>query len=198
MFFFVLLSLEFSLYNMELYSVQQETSWFSLGWRGRCVVLVLARRWLKWHHLRKFTWPGQASFGAAEGFNKLFTHGSLEIWKEALRCNNNNNKEIQTFHCKDFTKVPKNIIIETESQVVCVHYCRALYDPVDTAHHAAARAALLNGFSGRLDISRLAGLFPPSFSELVFGCAPQAAAQHKGSYCRDLIQGLHSFSNMVG
>lgn len=56
----------------------------------------------------------------------------------------------------------------------------------------------LDRFSGALDVSRLAGLFPPSFSELVFGCAPQAAAQHKGSYCQDLIQGLHSFSNMVG
>lgn len=56
----------------------------------------------------------------------------------------------------------------------------------------------LGRFSGGLDVSRLAGLFPPSFSELLFGCAPQAAAQHKGSYCQDLIQGLHSFSNMVG
>ena len=56
----------------------------------------------------------------------------------------------------------------------------------------------LDRFSGALDVSRLAGLFPPSFSELLFGCAPQAAAQHKGSYCQDLIQGLHSFSNMVG
>lgn len=56
----------------------------------------------------------------------------------------------------------------------------------------------LGRFSGALDVSRLAGLFPPSFSELLFGCAPQAAAQHKGSYCQDLIQGLHSFSNMVG
>lgn len=56
----------------------------------------------------------------------------------------------------------------------------------------------LERFSGGLDVSRLAGLFPPSFSELLFGCAPQAVAQHKGSYCQDLIQGLHSFSNMVG
>lgn len=166
-----------------------------------CASCSLIWCWLKRHHLTKFTRLGQASFGAADGFNKLFTRRSLEIWKEASRCYNNNynnQKEIQTFHRKDFTTVPKNIIIRTESQVVCVHYCQALYDPVDTAHHAAARAALPNGFSGRLDISRLAGLFPPSFSELVFGCAPQAAAQHKGSYCQDLIQGLHSFSNMVG
>lgn len=83
-------------------------------------------------------------------------------------------------------------------EVAHFHYCLFLYDTMDIAHHAAARGAPLNSFSGRLDISRLAGLFPPSFSELVFGCAPQAAAQHKGSYCQGLIQGLHSFSNMVG
>lgn len=83
-------------------------------------------------------------------------------------------------------------------QVVHSNYCLFLYDPVDTTHHAAATNAPLNHFSGRLDISRLAGLFPPSFSEPVFSCAPQAVAQHKGSYCQGLIQGLHSFSNMVG
>lgn len=31
-----------------------------------------------------------------------------------------------------------------------------------------------------LDVSRLAGLLPASFSELVFSCAPQAAAQAQG------------------
>lgn len=93
----------------------------------------------------------------------------------------------------------ENVIIwEPQNSVVHFQYCLWLYDPVEMAHRDAARAAALNGFSSRLDVSRLAGLFPPSFSEPVFGCAPQAAAQDKGSYCQALIQGLHSFSNMVG
>lgn len=120
-----------------------------------------------------------------------FSLHSLETRKHASECKSG----IEIFHIKRFAISWCSGNIETETEI---HFCLSLYDPADTAHHAAARAALLNTFSGKLDISRLAGLFPPSFSEPVFACAPQAAAQHKGSYCQDLIQGLHSFSNMVG
>ncbi|TNN69255.1 hypothetical protein EYF80_020572 [Liparis tanakae] len=50
---------------------------------------------------------------------------------------------------------------------------------------------------GRPSAGREAGAAAAPPGQPVFGCAPQAAAQHKGSYCQGLIQGLHSFSNMA-
>lgn len=113
-------------------------------------------------------------------------------WSERQRCLDKTKLKKKLWRCPFGVTLPQCKWRITFFFFFCSRYFCPCRDPVERPRCPTVRFPWQ---SWHIGVGRFVS---SSFSEPVFACGPEAVAQHKGSYCQHLIQGLHSFSNMVG